>query len=263
MENPPLLLRDLGLEPIEAVRADLRERGHAATIVSLAALPEWRAEPLAFETEEAARRHGGPSGVQARGYLARRAIVRALLARIADGSAADIRIERTPSGAAEVLMPGGEQYFVSFSARDDVGAVALARTPIGIDIEAPVATGAIPWRVLRPEEATELAALPEARAAGQFTGLWAVKEAVMKALGAGVALPPEAIGLPNAVDTLRLFPPHDQQFPAISGATLLTRNGVTVFKAGRWDRGVDGGGGLAVAVVILTSRKEPAIRVSG
>lgn len=242
-----LPLRDLGLEGIAPAVADLADHGAATLIIGQAALPADLPPPLPDEIEEASYLGQG----RAAGFLARRQILRRILADWRGRDPATFGINRSQSGAPIIETSAGAPLFCSFSARGDIGVIGLAIAPIGVDVEAMVPHERIPWNMLLAAEQDVLRRLPPEAAARQFTRLWTTKEATVKALGAGFAIPPEAIRLWEDGSAPSLLSPFVEQFPAISGATLLTWQDVTVFKARGWDYGADGAGGLAVAAVLL------------
>jgi phosphopantetheinyl transferase len=128
------------------------------------------------------------------GFLARRRIARAVLAEALNRPAAEIEIGADSYGAPLVLTPSG-QFHLSFSARGAGALIGIARRPIGVDLEIIQSNMAIPWNMLRDDERTTLANLPKEHQAAAFGRLWSAKEAVVKALGCGFRLPPEAISL--------------------------------------------------------------------
>ncbi len=78
---------------------------------------------------------------------------------------------------------------VSCAGRAGLSAAAIARGPVGIDVEA-VEPIEPPYAVLHPDEALFLKALPAAERARAFARLWAVKEAYLKALRLGLSREP-------------------------------------------------------------------------
>lgn len=126
------------------------------------------------------------------GYLLRRRIARAVAAAFGDCGAGTISITPSPNGAP--LLTGPVQALhVSFSTRGGYSLVGLARHPLGVDLELPIAPEAIPWNMLREDEHAHLGALlPETRQRA-FMTLWSRKEAVVKALKSGFSTPPEAV----------------------------------------------------------------------
>lgn len=78
----------------------------------------------------------------------------------------------------------------------DIAVIALAAAGrIGVDVERlrPMVDGeAIAGRFFAPAEATSLAALPAAERTEGFFNAWTRKEAVVKALGAGLSIPLDA-----------------------------------------------------------------------
>ena len=86
--------------------------------------------------------------------------------------------------------PPGLRFNVSHAG--NVLVVALARMEVGVDVEAVDAD--LDWReladvVLAPAEAAELEALPPADRTAGFVQVWTRKEAYVKALGDGLAVP--------------------------------------------------------------------------
>ncbi len=80
------------------------------------------------------------------------------------------------------IAPAHPALHLSRSSREGLCALAIAAVPVGVDLERRD-SGEVPWNVLAAPEAALLRRLgPSA-----FPVLWAVKEAALKALGAGLA----------------------------------------------------------------------------
>jgi phosphopantetheinyl transferase len=123
---------------------------------------------------------------------------------------------------------------VSCASREGLAAAAIARGPVGIDVEAVVAINP-PYMVLHPDEARFLRALLPDKVPRGFARLWAVKEAYLKALRRGLSREPSTFSVTLLADGARIDDPGQ------GGALVETR----------WvSRGVRE---WAVAVVLLPS----------
>jgi 4'-phosphopantetheinyl transferase len=127
-------------------------------------------------------------------FIAARGRMRHILADRMGRSPAALNFETGPHG--KPALPGGPAFNLSHSG----GWAALALGPpglaLGIDIEChrPVDDD-LAGRVFTPAERSELAALaPSERLAGFHRG-WTRKEAVLKALGTGLAMPLAAVAV--------------------------------------------------------------------
>ncbi|MFF2327299.1 MULTISPECIES: 4'-phosphopantetheinyl transferase family protein [unclassified Streptomyces] len=91
-----------------------------------------------------------------------------------------------PHGRPAVV--GGSPHF-SLAYSDDLALVAVADTPVGVDMERipppDVVDGLIPH--LHPRERDELVALPEGERPLAFARTWVRKEAYLKGLGTGLS----------------------------------------------------------------------------
>ncbi len=169
------------MEGIEIVVAPLQARGIDASAACLSAT----------ERERAARLRNEPDR---RRFILARATLRVLLAERLGGSPACVEIQYGRHGKP-ALAQSDLQFSVSRS--EHVAAYAFARGWIvGIDVEAvraipeadAIAAQAFPRRELRAYAALE----PRARLPGFFRG-WTRTEALVKALGDGLSLPPERL----------------------------------------------------------------------
>jgi phosphopantetheinyl transferase len=123
---------------------------------------------------------------------------------------------------------------VSCASRAGLSAAAIARGPVGIDVEA-VEPIEPPYAVLHADEAAFLRALPPADRPRAFARLWAVKEAYLKALRLGLSREPATFRVQLLEEGARVDDPE------CGGAGAVIR---MVARDGRvW----------AVAVVVLAS----------
>jgi 4'-phosphopantetheinyl transferase len=152
--------------------------------------PAWavlvaRVKPSAVDLADAAL---FSSAARAAGRLARRLLLKALVAAALDVSVEAVVIERSAAGAIAVIAP--DPLCVSLSARDGWTMAGLSRLAIGVDIETGEPAAPLPVDLLHPREAEAVAALGEDRRGEAFARHWAVKEAVLKALAGGFNLDP-------------------------------------------------------------------------
>lgn len=123
-----------------------------------------------------------------------RSALRRILARYTGLAADALRIEADALGKPRLAHPGAPAFNLSHT--DGLALVAVARTPVGIDVERlrPLADApGLAHRFLAPAEAAAVAARgAEARDAA-FLRVWTRKEAVLKASGHGLALDTRAI----------------------------------------------------------------------
>ncbi len=142
-----------------------------------------------------------PRGETREAFLRRRAATRRLVAQRLGLAASGVEIARDSKGAPRILSPDA-QLCLSVSGRADFCAIALASSPIGVDIE-PLEAEAEPiWSALHPSERALLRSLSRDAQSEAFLRLWTAKEAYLKALGSGFSREPAGI----AVDLdFRLF----------------------------------------------------------
>lgn len=105
------------------------------------------------------------------------------------------------------VLEGLPELHISLSTRAGVVAIALAQSPVGVDVEAP---GSWPVGVLHPSESAMLAALPTAEQEQAFALLWAAKEAYVKSLGTGLLRAPDSFAIELAGDRFCI---EDRQRP--------------------------------------------------
>jgi 4'-phosphopantetheinyl transferase len=115
--------------------------------------------------------------------------VRTLLAAHLDCTPCDLRIARDEHGKPHLDGPQRLEFNLSHSA----GALLVGvsrRQPLGVDLEMPRRTRPVldlARRYFDPAEVAALASVPEAMRQTAFLRLWSCKEAVLKALGRGIA----------------------------------------------------------------------------
>jgi 4'-phosphopantetheinyl transferase len=141
-----------------------------------------RAARFAFEKDQAR-------------FVSCRASLRLLLARYTGLMPEKIAFRYEPHGKPAVAAGGGWQFNVSHSR--DVAAIAISRfDAVGIDIELidPLfPRDEVAPETMAPDEMQDLAALPPVAQPGWFFQLWTIKEALLKAAGAGFSLEPRDI----------------------------------------------------------------------
>lgn len=122
----------------------------------------------------------------------RRTTARNILARQLGVSAGELTIDHDAKGRPLLASPMGLGLHISLATRLGFVAVALARQPVGVDVERIDPSSAPPFAVLHARERSALLALPEPQRARAFARIWSAKEAYVKALGLGFARPPDS-----------------------------------------------------------------------
>ncbi len=131
------------------------------------------------------------SARDARDYAAAHALLRTSLSRYADRGPSRWRFDRTPPGKPFLIEEDG--FSASFSLSHTHGMVACALTAaaaLGVDVECidrKVDSADIAARFFAPAEAAHLAQLDGEVRRERFFDLWTLKEALVKALGVGLA----------------------------------------------------------------------------
>jgi phosphopantetheine--protein transferase-like protein len=119
-------------------------------------------------------------------FVAARGLLRAVLSVEWSVNPKSVVLSRDAENRVDVTPPSGvSPLFSSISHAGDWVAVALAPTPVGIDVES-LWSGddpALVAKVCTPRERRILRALPATRRQRYFTRLWTRKEAVVKATG--------------------------------------------------------------------------------
>jgi 4'-phosphopantetheinyl transferase len=169
--------------------------GQAGDVESLDASRAWLSDEERRRSERFHRER------DARAFVFRRAFLRATLARYVGGRPEALAFATGPFGKPALLAPRAE---LDFNASSREGTVLLGLTagpPIGVDLELcpspwaadPEEIARLAARVATPaERARLLARAPDARAHA-FLELWTRKEALLKALGTGLAREPASV----------------------------------------------------------------------
>ncbi|HPB28430.1 MAG TPA: 4'-phosphopantetheinyl transferase superfamily protein [Acidobacteriota bacterium] len=123
-------------------------------------------------------------------FVAARVFLRAVLARCLGADAAELRFGMTAHGKPYLTEPAASLCFnLAHSGGFALLAVSVADV-VGVDVErvrTDLDLNGIARRFFRPEESAALAALPAAQRTEAFFAVWTRKEALLKALGKGIA----------------------------------------------------------------------------
>lgn len=141
-------------------------------------------------------------------FLERRAILRALAARCAGVAPDAIRISYDEHGAPRV---NGATLFVSVSSRGAHAALAVASSPVGVDLEPLDEAAPVIEDILGKREKLALSKLDDAQRVHAFLRMWCAKEAYLKAVGRGFKRDPALINIDARATT---FTVEDTGFPA-------------------------------------------------
>ncbi len=125
-------------------------------------------------------------------FLERRTLLRAFAARCAGIAPDAIRISYDEHGAPRV---SGAPLYVSASSRGAHAALAVASSPIGVDLEPFDDAAPVIEDVLGKRERQTLTKLDGDERTLRFLQMWAAKEAYLKALGRGFKRDPSLINI--------------------------------------------------------------------
>jgi 4'-phosphopantetheinyl transferase len=141
--------------------------------------------------DELARYRRFHAAGDARDYAAAHALLRTSLSRHADRGPATWRFGKTPAG--KPFLISADAIALSFSLSHARGMVACAVTEqpaVGVDVECvdrDVDAAGIAARFFAPAEAAHLERLDGVARRDRFFDFWTLKEALVKALGVGMA----------------------------------------------------------------------------
>jgi 4'-phosphopantetheinyl transferase len=145
-------------------------------------------------------------------FLDRRTLLRAFAARCAGVAPEAIRISYDENGAPRV---SGAPLFVSASSRNAYAALAVASSPVGVDLEPFDEAAPVIEDVLGKLEKRALSKISDAQRTLHFLQLWTAKEAYLKAVGRGFKKDPALIN----IDARGVaFTVEDTGFPAALAA---------------------------------------------
>ena len=125
----------------------------------------------------------------------RASLLRALAARALRLETSAVSIAQAEGRAPVIAAPMRSGIVLSMARRGALSAFAVARAPVGIDVEAVDSSAEIPWNVLHPREAACLNAIDDMVRARAFARLWSLKEAYLKALGVGLTREPSSFAV--------------------------------------------------------------------
>lgn len=126
-------------------------------------------------------------------FIVMRGMLRLVLSCRLDAAAASIDLEVDEYGKPS--MPGGPEFSVSYSG--DMGLIALAGTPVGVDIEEVdprKVTAEMVEEVFSQGERESYLGVDEAEDTAAFFRGWVRKEAIVKAVGKGLSCPLTQVG---------------------------------------------------------------------
>ena len=235
-------VRPLGPDPDTGGLAD--DEVHVWTVPLTATVPE--PDPLlgTLSADERARfeRYQHPRAKAQ--FVQSRAALRSLLGGYLRCDPAVVRFAYDPDGKPAAVGPAGTAGpEFNLSHTDGVAVVAVARVPVGVDVEAgrPEATAdALVGRFFAPEERDEYRRLAAVDRPAAFLRGWTCKEAILKGVGCG------ARGLDDCVVTLD--PRRPSRIVRLGGAAA--GRGV-VWGLGNWNLAE----GVAVAVAVWGSEE--------
>jgi 4'-phosphopantetheinyl transferase len=154
-----------------------------------------------LDAHERARLESLSRSAERQSFLASHALARVVLGAYLGAPPASLRFEALcgtcggPHGKPRLLGPSDGMQF-SLARGGDRVALAVARAPVGVDVEElgrVSASGAAGDLALRPAEAAVLDRMPDERRSAGFLRYWTRKEAVLKAMAVGRAVPPNRL----------------------------------------------------------------------
>jgi 4'-phosphopantetheinyl transferase len=175
--------------PMAAIRTEFEAGAVQVIFLALSGLPAAARGLLTAEEEARARRL--VAAPVRRGFIGGRWLVRSVLAALTGAEPRSLELQAGAHG--KLFLAGHERDGPCFNLSHSGGLAAMALVRdrrIGIDIEAnrPLTDSALmARRILGPRERARFEALPESAREGALLAAWTRKEAVLKALGTGIA----------------------------------------------------------------------------
>lgn len=160
--------------------------------------------------EEIARADRFVTPTLRRRFIVCRGRLRQLLAATTDTHPQAIEFRYGQWGKPELNGAGGEQVCFNVSHSGDWALVAIGPTPVGIDLELlnrKINYRGISSQVLSPQERKVWDAMPGSARDLAILQLWICKEALLKALGLGIAEGLQKISLPLPIPEAMSFSP--------------------------------------------------------
>jgi 4'-phosphopantetheinyl transferase len=205
---------------LEAIREGFEAGAVQAVFLGLPDVTPTSPSPeraLSQDEREYAARIGNPNVAGC--FIAGRWLLRSVLSALLGMAPAAISLQKDERGKPSVLGAGASAP--SFNISHSGGLVALALAPkgrVGIDVEEKrplVDAERLAQRILTAREAAGFRALPESAREDALLTAWTRKEAVLKAIGTGIAGSPESIDVHGesdpASDQLVVISPDDPQ----------------------------------------------------
>ncbi len=145
-----------------------------------------------------------------RRFVVCRGCLRQLLGSATERAASDIRFRYERWGKPQLVSDVIPALHFNVSHSSDWALIALSRSPVGIDLEVP--TGRVQYRsivsqVLSPSEQAGWDALPASEREAAIMRLWVCKEALLKAMGLGIAEGLRQVSFPMPIPLDSAFRP--------------------------------------------------------
>lgn len=173
-----------------------------------------------LNAEELARANRFVHADVRRRFIMCRSTLRHLLARELKTKAAQLRFRYEQWGKPQLEQSSKTQIHFNVSHSGDWGLVLIAREPVGVDLEIPnerIQYRAIASQILSPRERLTWEGLPAPAQALAVLRIWVCKEALLKAMGLGIAEGLQQVSLPIPLPKAgELFAPE-----AIDGALQM------------------------------------------
>lgn len=154
-------------------------------------------------------------------YITCRGALRRILAsQLGDVDPQEIQFEYGQWGKPQLAHRSSARLCFNVSHSSAWGLIGLANSPLGVDIEIPherTHHRAIASQVLHPREAELFKSLPTSEFATHVMRLWVVKEALLKAMGLGIAEGLQQVSFPIPI-------PTEESFQALSIESALLQH---------------------------------------
>ncbi|MBL6456324.1 4'-phosphopantetheinyl transferase superfamily protein [Belnapia sp. T6] len=165
-------------------------------------IPDWQAWLPLLSAEEQGRAQRFAFERDARRYVASHAALRSVLGSLLSLRPADLAFQ-TEAGGKPVLAEGGRGLQFSLSHAEELALIGVAARPLGVDLEwlaAPLDVEALAGSVFSLRERTVFAQVAPGMRREVFLRVWTRKEAILKATGQGLAIPPPEVEVLLAPD---------------------------------------------------------------